>query len=408
MTDVIALDVSMGRSNVAWYRNQTCCRELVFEHTQTGFEQLWEVVQAADQPVIYFEATGIYSRPIERFCRDHQLPFCRLNPLELHLKAESLRRVKTDRQDARKIALTAQENHFRLTIPRTPRYARLHELNRFFNQLDQDWRHRLNQLHSALEQTFPELKQLFKNDTSKLALNVVELFPHPDMVKPLSRTKLKNQLIKSTDKKLSQTKGFKYADQLLALAQNSYPAVTSDAIQVDEVRYYCRQLIELKLQREKIVKQLVALAQQEPAFQSYVSVPGIGIQTAAQLMAELGDITRFENANQLNAYIGIDIKRYQSGQGGQQDHINKRGNPIARKLVYFAVGNMIRQQHHAPCHIVDHYYHLKEKRPYPKRNKVAMVACMAKTLKCLLAIVKHHDQYQYRYTDSKSQILSED
>lgn len=109
-------------------------------------------------------------------------------------------------------------------------------------------------------------------------------------------------------------------------------------------------------------------------------------------------------SNQLNAYMGIDIQRYRSGQGGHQDHINKRGNPIARKLLYFAIGNMIRQQHAAPNHIVDYYYHLKQKRPYPKLNKVAMVACMNKTLKCLLSMIKHHTKYHYRYTDSKSTV----
>lgn len=404
MTDVIALDVSMGKSNVAWYQDQTCRQEIEFTHTQTGFNELWEIVQKADQPVIYFESTGVYSRSVERFCRDHQLPFCRLNPLELHLKAEDLRRLKTDRQDARKIALTVQENQFRLTTARSPRYEKLHELNRFYTQLDQDWRHRINQLHSALEQTFPELKLLFKDRHSKLALNVVELFPHPEFIRNLSRTKLKNLLINSTDKKLSNAKGFKYADKLLDFAKDSYPAVDSDAIQVDEVRYFCRQLINLKLQREKIIKQMVELAKQEPAFKTYLSMPGIGDQTAAQLMAELGDITRFDNANQLNAYVGIDIRRYQSGKTQYQDHINKRGNSIARKLLYFAVGNMIRQQRYAPSHIVDFYYRLKEKRPYPKTNKVAMVACMNKTLKCLLTMIKHQDEYHYRYADSRSQI----
>ncbi|WP_338033150.1 IS110 family transposase, partial [Limosilactobacillus alvi] len=134
-------------------------------------------------------------------------------------------------------------------------------------------------------------------------------------------------------------KGFKYADKLLALAKDSY----SEAVQVDEVRYFCRQLIELTIQKEKLIKEMVDLAQQESAFESYVSMPGIGAQTAAQLMAELGDITRFDNANQLNAYIGIDLRRHKSGEEARKDHINKRGNPIARKLVYFAVGNMIRQ-----------------------------------------------------------------
>ena len=69
-----------------------------------------------------------------------------------------------------------------MTVPKSPRFARLHELSRFYNQLNNDWDHRLVQLHIALEQTFPELKQLFKNKTSKLALNIVELFPHPDFV----------------------------------------------------------------------------------------------------------------------------------------------------------------------------------------------------------------------------------
>ncbi len=402
MADVIALDVSMGKSNVAWYRQTTCLNEYIFNHTQSGFSELLSTIRKADHPIIYFEATGIYSKPVEHFCIEHQLKYCRLNPLELHLKSENLRRVKTDRYDARKIALTVQNSCFRLTVPKSSRFARLHELSRFYNQLDYDWAHRLMQLHIALEQTFPELKQLFKNRTSKLALNIVELFPHPDFVKPLSRTKLKNRLIKSTDKKLSNMKGFKYADQLLKLAQDAYSAASQDSVQVDEVRYYCRLLIELTKQKEKIVKQMITTAQEDETFQYYVSFPGIGPQTAAQLMAELGDISRFDNANQLNAYVGIDIQRYQSGQGGRQDHINKRGNPIARKLLYFAIGNMIRQQHHAPSHIVDYYYHLKQKRPYPKMNKVAMVACMNKTLKCLLSMIKHHTKYHYRYTDSRS------
>ncbi|KRM25606.1 ISSep1 transposase [Limosilactobacillus panis DSM 6035] len=199
-------------------------------------------------------------------------------------------------------------------------------------------------------------------------------------------------------------KGLKYAEQLLKLAQDSYPAVDSDSIQVEEVRYYCRLLIELTKQKEKVVKQMIVTAQEEETFQYYISFPGIGAQTAAQLMGELGDITRFDSANQLNAYVGLDLNRYKSGNGGRQDYINKRGNPIARKLLYFAVGNMIRQQHAAPNHIVDYYYRLRQKRPYPKLNKVAMVACMNKTLKCLLSMIKHHTKYRYRYTDSKSTV----
>ena len=345
MSDIFALDVSMGKSYCVWYRGKHCLKEFSLVHTRAGFNALRDMIKKAQKPIIYFEATGIYSRVIEHFCETNGLRFCRLNPLELHLKSESLRRVKTDQKDAHRIALTVQENAFRLTVPWKKDYLQLHELSRFYNQLNADWNYRLNHLHTALEQVFPELKQLFVNRTSKLALNIVELFPHPALVRPYSRVKLKNILMASTDKRISKMKAYKYADRLIDLAQKSYPAVSGDAIQVDEVRYYARQLIALTRKREEVIKRMESIAQRLPEYILYCSFPGIGKQTAAQLMGELGDISRFDNANQLNAFVGIDIRRYQSGTYLGQDHINKRGNPIARKLLYFTVGNMIRQQH---------------------------------------------------------------
>lgn len=400
MADIFALDVSMGKSYCVWYRGKHCLKEFSLVHTKAGFNALRDMIKKAQKPIIYFEATGIYSRVIEHFCETNGLRFCRLNPLELHLKSESLRRVKTDQKDAHRIALTVQENTFRLTVPWKKDYLQLHELSRFYNQLNADWNYRLNHLHTAFEQVFPELKQLFVNRTSKLALNIVELFPHPALVTPYSRVKLKNILMASTDKRISKMKAYKYADRLIDLAQKSYPTVSGDAIQVDEVRYYARQLIALTRKKEEVIKRMESIAQRLPDYILYCSFPGIGKQTAAQLMGELGDISRFDNANQLNAFVGIDIRRCQSGTYLGQDHINKRGNPIARKLLYFTVGNMIRQQHAHSNHIVDYYYRLKEKRPHPKLNKVAMVACMNKTLKCLLSMIKHHKKYHYRYTDS--------
>lgn len=400
MADIFALDVSMGKSYCVWYRGKHCLKEFSLVHTKAGFNALRDMIKKAQKPIIYFEGTGIYSRVIEHFCETNGLRFCRLNPLELHLKSESLRRVKTDQKDAHRIALTVQENTFRLTVPWKKDYLQLHELSRFYNQLNADWNYRLNHLHTALEQVFPELKQLFVNRTSKLALNIVELFPHPALVTPYSRVKLKNILMASTDKRISKMKAYKYADRLIDLAQKSYPTVSGDAIQVDEVRYYARQLIALTRKKEEVIKRMESIAQRLPDYILYCSFPGIGKQTAAQLMGELGDISRFDNANQLNAFVGIDIRRCQSGTYLGQDHINKRGNPIARKLLYFTVGNMILQQHAHSNHIVDYYYRLKEKRPHPKLNKVAMVACMNKTLKCLLSMIKHHKKYHYRYTDS--------
>ncbi|MEE8823268.1 alcohol dehydrogenase catalytic domain-containing protein [Lentilactobacillus sunkii] len=94
--------------------------------------------------------------------------------------------------------------------------------------------------------------------------------------------------------------------------------------------------------------------------------------------------------------VGEKITTVQSGKYTRQDHINKRGNPKARMIMYLIVQNMIRAQHVAPNHIVDYYYKLKNG-PIPKKNKVAIVACMNKTLYCLFSMVQANQKYDYTY-----------
>ncbi|MEI3598670.1 MULTISPECIES: IS110 family transposase [unclassified Oceanobacillus] len=63
-------------------------------------------------------------------------------------------------------------------------------------------------------------------------------------------------------------------------------------------------------------------------FEILTSFPGIGKISAALFIGEIGDISRFSDHKKVNAFIGIDIRRYQSGKYAGQDHINKRGNPV--------------------------------------------------------------------------------
>lgn len=147
-------------------------------HNQVGFKHLKAITDSADNPAVYFEATGVYSRPVVRFCQDNHLPYTQLNPLELHLRSENLRRVKTDQLDAHKIARSVTENNYRQTEMWSRDYRQLRELTRFCDQVTNDIKLVQGKLYTALEQTFPEEEQLFKNKISKLALNVILLIPY--------------------------------------------------------------------------------------------------------------------------------------------------------------------------------------------------------------------------------------
>ena len=129
-------------------------------------------------------------------------------------------------------------------------------------------------------------------------------------------------------------------------------------------------------------------------FQVLVSFPGIGAPTAVKIIGELGDIRRFKNPKQMNAYAGIDIQRYQSGKLQYQDRINKRGNKRLRKILFFMIMTMISKRKKSQNQIVDYYDQLK-KQPQSKHHKVAVIACVNKFLKVAFHLIQHGILFDY-------------
>lgn len=408
MMFVVALDVSMKKSYAVIYESKTCLWEGTIEHTKTGFGALLNEIQGLPHtPEIVFEATGVYSRPVEAFCQNNDLPYVLLNPLQAkkQLEEDTLRSWKTDKQDAHKMAQT----HF--LKKRTPKvaqeeiYQNMRDLSRFYQEVEEEIKRTRMHLHNCLQLVFPELEQFFSSRINLYALTLISLFPHPEKVLRSTLTKIKNQLIKSTKKNISENRARKKAEELISLAQDAYPAVEEKSIHCQKTIYYAKKLQDLLLQKEALQNQMIETARELAEHELYITIPGVGELTSALLIGELGDVRRFETSNQLNAFVGIDIRRYQSGNYTGQDHINKRGNPKARKILFFTVRNMIRQQKAAPNHLVDYYYKLK-KQPVPKKDKVAVVACMNKLLKCMHSMVRNHTKYDYAHTVSKDHHLS--
>src|SRR5699024_9065268 len=78
--------------------------------------------------------------------------------------------------------------------------------------------------------------------------------------------------------------------------------------------------------------------------------------TACRLIGEIGDINRFKSNKQLNAYVGIDIARYQSGNTHYKDRINKRGNRRLRSMLFFMIVSMLSAKGKNTNHITNYYY----------------------------------------------------
>ncbi|PNZ14476.1 IS110 family transposase, partial [Staphylococcus simiae] len=217
-------------------------------------------------------------------------------------------------------------------------------------------------------QTFPGLENLFSSRYSIIALNIAEIFTHPDMVADISMDMLITHIFSSTDKGLSMNKAEKYAHQLVNIASESYPNVDRHSFLVEKVRLLIQQLKQSIERLKQLDNAMIQLAQQLDCFENIHSIPGIGKLSAAMIIGEIGDITRFRSHKQLNAFVGIDIKRYQSGGTSSKDTINKRGNKKARRLLFWVIMNILKGQHHYDNHVVDYYYKLR-KQPNEKSHK---------------------------------------
>lgn len=400
MKHVIAFDVSMGKSYVVVYNAaKACIDEKEIQHTRADFEELKQLIDDltagyGEVPHLVFEATGVYSRPLERFMQENGYPYYLLNPLEAKLQSDRLRNHKTDRVDAHQLANSHFLNERRLETPSTDLYRQLKKLSRHYADLDTELTVVRGRLHTELQLTFPELSELFSTK-SYLFLQLVQLFPHPDLVLAHSKTVLKNRILANTEKRVSIKRAEEKALRLLDAANGSYPAVKVDDLACELVRLYAKRFQEILFLKEACIEKMAALASPLEEYAILLSIPSVGKNTAVRLIAEIGDIRRFENHKQVNAFAGIDIRRYQSGKFLAKDRINKRGNKHLRKLLYIIIMNMLKQKHLTQNHLVDYYQKLK-KQPYNKCHKVAVVACMNKLLKTIFHLVTHQLSYDYR------------
>ncbi|MFB5933150.1 IS110 family transposase [Peribacillus frigoritolerans] len=399
MKHVIAFDVSMGKSYMVIYNGlKKCIYEAEIKHTKPEFEKLRaridELIEGyEDQPYIVFESTGVYSRQLERFMRDNYYSYCLLNPLEAKKQCDALRIHKTDKSDAHQLALTHFSVSRRETNGTDTLFQQLKSLSRFYSELDDELSVTRSRMHKVIQLTFPELEKLF-TIKSDLFLNIVQLFPHPDFVQGLSKTIIKNKIRANTNKNISGAMAEKKAIALIEASQQSYPAVSSSDVLCEQLLSYARRYQELLQQKEQCINDMVQLAEKRSEYKVILSFPGIGPNTAVRLIAEIGDIHRFENNKQLNAYAGIDIRRFQSGKTYFKDKINKRGNKHLRKLLFLIIQNMIKQRRYGRNHIVEYYDKLKTQ-PYNKCHKVASIACVNKLLKNIFFLISHNMNYDY-------------
>jgi Transposase IS116/IS110/IS902 family len=129
--------------------------------------------------------------------------------------------------------------------------------------------------------------------------------------------------------------GRKTAQQLIDLAQHSTSSGMAISARTRSLKVLCDQLEHTQTNLTQLEEEIDHLLTSDSGAKGVRSVPECGRKMVAVLRAELGDVTRFERADQVVAYAGLDIEVRQSGKWrGEAKRVFAREWAAASALVY--------------------------------------------------------------------------
>jgi transposase len=353
-----------------------------FAEDAPGYEKLFEQLGASAELLVAMEATGHYWKNLFAALAARGVSVALLNPLRTHRFAEeNLQRTKTDAIDALGIARFAAQK--RPVPTRLPDSAteELRELVRLRERLLQDFGDRVRQLHRLVDLGFPEFTRYVRTLDSELASAILHDYPTAAAFRGISVSRLAALRYDGRHKV-----GTELAGSLTAAAQRSVGHHHGEAYRV-QVRYACEDLDTLRRRLRQIDRDIAGTLGAHEVGTLLTTIDGIGPNTAARLIATVGDPAQFRTAGALAAYVGIVPALNQSGKRRPTRAATATlGNARLRAALWMPTLTAVRKN----AWLRAHYKRLLARGKLPK---VALVACMHKLLLVVYSVAKHRQPF---------------
>ena len=308
------------------------------QNNRDGFESLLQRIHSCAQKpekiIVGLEATGHYSYNILGFLLDHGLPTCVINPLHTNLyrKSLSLRKTKTDRIDARTIAMMLMSDVDLKSYTDTAYHnEELKSLTRYrFNKVQE--RAKLKQSVARLVNIlFPELERLFPSLHLASVYALLAEFPGAKQIASAHLSHLKSVLLEASKGRYHRDKAVDIREAARSSVGSNMPAKSL------ELRHTIRLIGELDKEIAEIES---AIEEIMNAIQSPITtIPGMGLRMGAMILAEIGDFSNFDSPDKILAYAGLSPSTYESGKlslAGSHSHMEKRGSRYLRYAIFNA------------------------------------------------------------------------
>lgn len=363
-------------------QEQVELKPTTFTEDAAGYEKLFGLLGAPADAFVAMEATGHYWKNLFAALVTRGFTVALLNAVRTQRFAgEDLKRAKTDALDALGIARFAAQKRpaaSRLTEAAT---EELRELVRLRERLVTEFAEKVVQLHRLVDLGFPEFTRYVRTLDSQLAGAILRKHPtaaafagvHP---RRLAKLCYDGQHVVGED----------LARALIEAAKISVGAHHGPAYRI-QVQYVCEDLDVLRRRIRDADQDIAnALANHEVG-KLLTTIQGIGPQTAATLVAELGDPADFRSAGALAAYVGVVPATSLSGKSRQRSFgLCRMGNSRVRAALWMPTLTAVRRNPWLRA-----YYEGLRARGKPA--KVALVASMRKLLAAVHSVARNRKAF---------------
>lgn len=356
-------------------------------NNRIGFETLLSRIQSCSQGEskikVGLEATGHYSYNLLGFLLDNGLVTYVLNPLRTNLyrKSLSLRKTKTDRVDARTIAaMLLSDAGLKPYTDTAYHNEELKSLTRYrFDKVKE--RAKLKTSVSRLVCIlFPELEKLVPTLHMASVYALLEEFPGAKQVAGAHLTSLKSLLEKASKGRYKRDVALSIRDAARMSIGSRMPAKSL------ELQHTIRLIRELDAEIHEIEAEIETMMDEIRS--PIMTIPGIGCRMGAMILAEAGDLSRFDSPDKLLAYAGMSPSTYQSGQlNNCYPHMEKRGSRYLRYALFNATKYVCLWD---PAFAA----YLAKKRAEGKHYNVAISHAAKKLVRLIFAMEKSGQPYR--------------
>ncbi len=354
-----------------------------FSEDAAGYQKALGLLGTPGETLVAMEATGHYWKNLFAALAAAGHSVALLNPLRTRrFAAEDLERTKTDAIDALGIARFAAQKRPAPTHLPDAATEELRELVRLRDRLLQDFGDRVRQLHRLVDLGFPEFTRYVRSLDSELASAILHDYPtaaafHGASVKRLAALRYDGR----------PQVGIDLARTLIDAARRSVGRHHSAAYRV-QVHYACQDLDTLRKRLRELDRDIETKLHEHEVGRLLTTIDGIGSNTAAFVIAEVGDpAAHFRSASALAAYVGAIPGLTQSGKRTtSRAALTPIGNARLRAALWMPTLSAVR------CNpwLRRHYQKLRARGKLPK---VALVACMHKLLLAIYSVAKHRKPF---------------